>query len=449
MKNATSSGLSDGEGSSERRFFESQFYRFTIMAPLSELQMRFWMDKAVQWGQATSLSAQQDSSTTEAMKQFPFVGQFLGRLCWNPYVTADGKFMLLLPFGGVTPNWNGETGLTAITYLQSFSSEPCISCRKLLLQCLWLLYSAEPQNVVENRANAWIRNLLCHLSSEDEGSMAHALEKHSGFPPPQYYSGCLKKMVSLLSREVTDSRITSDATSESKKLVMEDVALMALWSLSLSSLEQAVLLLLERVLSDPEIMPNLETVVADSLLPKASALHCHIFLIVNDVFSGHRAVYELWFLLVQCGHWVDVAGKLLVSVESEHSKPLLFLLMFYHHPTNRGHQSTQHNMVAKQAWSDLRSLFLAHTLSPERLTAVNKMLCTRSANFVLSLLLNFAVFSQASTSRTADVLQQVLTDAGVRHRAMCLLCLMQQRLKGEGGAVDARFRMLKDRLHTS
>lgn len=32
------------------------------MAALSELQMRFWMDKAVQWGQATSPAAQQDIS---------------------------------------------------------------------------------------------------------------------------------------------------------------------------------------------------------------------------------------------------------------------------------------------------------------------------------------------------------------------------------------------------
>ncbi|MCI4380889.1 hypothetical protein PGIGA_G00245220 [Pangasianodon gigas] len=550
------------------------------MAPLSELQMRFWMDKAVQWGQATSPSAQQDiskhmqslgtflqqlvqalqttSSTTEAMKSFPFVGQFLGRLCWNPYVTADG------------------------------------ASRRLLLQCVWLLYSAEPQNVVEHRANEWIRNLLCHLTSEDEGSMLHALEKHAGFPPQQYYSGSLKKMVALLTTEVNISHITSAASlgrcmfdsihslsvacvplvkcpevapligallkhynlcrcshlSEefikavntawlSKKLVMEDGAVMALWCYSLSSLEQAVLLLLERVLSDPKLMPNLETVVTDSLLPKASALHCHIFLIVNDVFRnalitleenlavrgllqvftscflqtraaqrpqerlplrsffphvphnlltplltapsdvpkhvwlehlswigtllekflqerneeqdsrrGHRAVFEVWFLLVQCGHWIDVAAKLLVSVGPEQSEPLLFLLTFYHHPTNRGHQSTQHNMVARQAWSDLRSLFLTHTLSPERLSAVNELLCTLSANLVLRLLLNFAIFSQASPSRVTDVIQKVLIGAGVKCSAMCMLFSMHQRLKGDS-AVDARLRMLEDRLHAT
>ncbi|KAI5614026.1 Fanconi anemia group C protein isoform X1 [Silurus asotus] len=548
------------------------------MAPLSELQMRFWMDKAVQWGQATSPSAQQDiskhiqslgtfleslvhtlqttNSTTESLKSFPFVGQFLGRLCWNPYVTADGV------------------------------------SRRLLLQCMWQLYSAEPQNVVEQRANEWIRNLLCHLTSKDEGSMVHALEKYAGFPPQQYYSESLKKMVGLLTTEVNSSQITSSASLErctfdsihslsvaciplvtcpevapligsllnhcnschcsqlsaefikavetawlSKKLVIEDEAVMALWCVSLSSLERAVLFLFERVLSDPNVTKDLENVVTDSLLPKASVLHCHIFLIVNDIFRNalisiednvalrtllqvftrcflqaraaqrpqqrlplrsffphvphdlltplltipsdvpqnvwlehlswigtlvktflqernqeedsskrHRAVFEVWFLLVQAGHWIDVAAQLLVSVGSGQSDPLLFLLMFYHDPTNRGHQSTQHNNVARQAWSDLKTLFLAHTLSSERLSAVNELLCTPSASLFLSLLLNFAIFSQVSTSRVTDVLEKVLTDAGVRGRAMCMLSSVHQKLKGDG-AVDARLKMLKDILH--
>ncbi|KAK3565784.1 hypothetical protein QTP86_015050 [Hemibagrus guttatus] len=456
-----------------------------------------------------------------------------------------------------------------------------------------MLYGLETVSL-RKRQESELENLLCHLTSEDEGSMLHALEKHAGFPPQQYYSGSLKKMVSLLVTEVNIGHITSAASLErcmfdsihslsvacvplvtcpevaplivallnhynlcrcshlsedfikavnkawlSKKLLMKDEAVIALWCCSLSSLEQAVLLLLEHVLSDPKVMQNLETVVTDTLLPKASALHCHIFLIVNDVFRnalisieenlalrgllqvftscflqiraaqrpqerlplrsffphvphnlltplltapsdvpkhvwlehlswiwtllgkflsernqeedsgrGHRAVFETWFLLVQCGHWIDVAAKLLVSVGSEQSKPLLFLLTFYHHPTNRGHQSTQHNTVARQAWSDLRSLFLAHTLSPEQISAVNELLCTLSANLVLCLLLNFAIFSQASTSRMTDVIQKVLTDAGVRRRAMCMLCTIHQRLKGDR-ELDARLTMLEDRLHTA
>lgn len=54
---------------------------------------------------------------------------------------------------------------------------------------------------------------------------------------------------------------------------MEDVAVMALWCSSLSSLQQAVLLLLERVLSDPKMIENLETVVTDSLLVSKHYFH--------------------------------------------------------------------------------------------------------------------------------------------------------------------------------
>lgn len=45
------------------------------MALLSELQMRFWLDKAVQWGQATSPVAQQDIS-----KHMQSLGNFLQQL---------------------------------------------------------------------------------------------------------------------------------------------------------------------------------------------------------------------------------------------------------------------------------------------------------------------------------------------------------------------------------
>lgn len=68
------------------------------------------------------------SSTTEAMKRFPFVGQFLGRLCWNPYVTADGKFMTLLLAGGVFPIWDGEIGLQALGIYSHFPVNPLATC---------------------------------------------------------------------------------------------------------------------------------------------------------------------------------------------------------------------------------------------------------------------------------------------------------------------------------
>ncbi|CAM4715982.1 unnamed protein product [Leuciscus chuanchicus] len=63
------------------------------------------------------------------MKTFPFVGQFLGRLCWNPCVIADER------------------------------------SQRLLLRCLSCLYSAEPLNAVERKANTWIKSLIMNKQS--------------------------------------------------------------------------------------------------------------------------------------------------------------------------------------------------------------------------------------------------------------------------------------------
>lgn len=52
---------------------------------------------------------------------------------------------------------------------------------------------------------------------------------------------------------------------------------------------------------------------------------------------GHLRVFEAWFLLIQCAHWVQVAIQLLATSQPEDCGPPLWLLTFYHHPTNRGH----------------------------------------------------------------------------------------------------------------
>ncbi|GCC24915.1 hypothetical protein chiPu_0003318 [Chiloscyllium punctatum] len=82
--------------------------------PTSSFGLEYWLNKAVEWGQTTTFQSQQDvclhlpklqeflkqiygaiqhMSTTSALKSFPLIGQLLGRLCWNPFVVADGKFI--------------------------------------------------------------------------------------------------------------------------------------------------------------------------------------------------------------------------------------------------------------------------------------------------------------------------------------------------------------------
>ncbi|KAJ7404100.1 Fanconi anemia complementation group C [Willisornis vidua] len=108
-----------------------------------KLNFEYWLDKAIEWGQATTLESQKDvclhlpqlqeflcqlhetlkdlQGSVVAIQQFPLIGQLLGRLCWNPFV---------------------------IGYDES---------QKTLMWCLCCLYSSEPQNPVELKANSWIR----------------------------------------------------------------------------------------------------------------------------------------------------------------------------------------------------------------------------------------------------------------------------------------------------
>ncbi|XP_050973145.1 Fanconi anemia group C protein [Labeo rohita] len=552
------------------------------MEAVSETDVQFWMAKAVNWGEATSCSAvldisrhlgslrsflqqvlqglQQMSSTSEAMKTFPFVGQFLGRLCWNPCVIADER------------------------------------SQRLLLRCLSCLYSAEPLNAVERKANTWIKNMLCHLVSDEEGSVAHATVKHAGLTPKQYHSEALQKVVSLMTDEVikscdglpnisarcSDGNIHTISTAcvalvtypqmspligvllkhsllcgssclnpefikevnealISKRLVLEDEAIVNLWCYSPTCLEGAAVSLLESVLSDQETMiQSLDKHVNASYLPQASAHHCHIFLTVNEIYRNvlteidenlavraliqvftacflqrlngqepqerlplraffphvtlslltplltapsevpreawldhlswirsllqsvteneeagedvraYQAVFEAWFLLVQCGYWVDTAAELLVLAAPENAEPLLWLLTFFHHPTNRGHQRSQQTAVAREAWTHLRMLFLTSPPPPRHLSAVKELLSSSlSSNLVLQLFSNFAVFSRGPVSIITEIADKVLTEADVKRRAPWSLASIRCRLNSgatRDDKVHSRLRTLQDTL---
>ncbi|XP_068560292.1 Fanconi anemia group C protein isoform X2 [Cebidichthys violaceus] len=564
--------------------------------PLDVQEMRFWLDKAVAWGQADTqkdttlhLSRLRDflqqllthinnmSSTTDTMKTLPLLGQFLGRLCWNPYVTADA------------------------------------AGRRLLFQCLWGLYSEHPGNAVERKANQWIRKVLCQLATEEDDDPAQALMKQMGVPPKEYHLKVLTKMVALLQENIGKScsslcninqRCSCDnilATSEacvplvtcpeaapligallqqpvtcvraalsedfldalssaysSQCLSLEEQAVVSLWYHNLSSLEEAVLSLLESALTNSRSIPQKQ--LEQSLLPKACAQHCSIFLVVNDIFrsilkqaegkesvkcfirtftscflrelalqqhqtsvslkamfpqspqslllplltrpsempreawrrhlnwlSGslqrlteeeeegeegdggnssstrfarYRRVFEAWFLLVQCAHWVQVAVQLLVTSEPEDCGPLLWLLIFYHHPTNRGHHRARQLVHGKEAWDHLRSLFLASArpLPVDRLQSLVALLSPQSQqpslspSLTLNLLVHFAVFLQQSPSASTDILQTVVDRSGLVDEAECVLSSLELRLdednclSSDTGRVHLRIQALQNTL---
>ncbi|XP_056145470.1 Fanconi anemia group C protein [Lampris incognitus] len=565
--------------------------------PLVDAQeVQFWMEKVVAWGCSESRDNQRDiclylgrlkallqrllthinnlSSTAETMRRLPFLGQFLGRLCWNPFVTADAL------------------------------------CRKLLLQSLWGLYSVEPSNAVERKANQWIRNVLCQLATEDDDTAAQALLKHMGISPKEYHLKVLRKMVASLTEEIkkscsflggsnqrcscgsvlavseacvplvtcsevaplinmllqrpancvraTLSQPFLDAVSSayaSQCLTLEDQAVVSLWCHSLPSLEEAVISLLESALTKKESTPQcIEQQLARSILPKACAQHCSLFLVVSDIFRtmarqvegslsvlsflhsftscflkeltplqpqscvslkvffphaphnlliplltqpsqmpqdawkahlmwisgslqllteeeeegnevggtrGQCAVFEAWFLFVQCAHWVQMAVQLLVFAEPEDCGPLLWLLTFYHHPTNRGHHRTLQLVNAKKTWEHLRALSLVSAPPPpadHHLQALVELLSshpqqpTLAPLLVLSLSINFAVLSQNPLSRATEILRTVLEQSGLVGEAACVLSSAELSLNGGGclssdaNSVQLRIKALQDTL---
>ncbi|XP_056275520.1 Fanconi anemia group C protein isoform X2 [Pseudoliparis swirei] len=537
--------------------------------PLLDVQeMRFWLDKAVAWGQADRPGTRKDtalhlsrlrdflqqlltfinsvSSTAETMKRLPLLGQFLGRLCWNPYVTADAPG------------------------------------RRLLFQSLWGLYSECPGSAVETKANQWIR-VLCQLATEEDDAPAQALMKQIGVPPQEYHLEVLRKTVALLQENIgkrcsslgdINQRCSCDsilATSEacvplvtcpeaapligallqlpgtcvraalsehfldavssaysSQCLPLEEQAVVSLWSHHLSSLEEAVLSLLECALTTSGSNPQKQ--LEQSLLPKACAQHCSLFLVVNDIFrsllkqaegkesvkyfiqaftgcflreralqqqtrvslkamfpqspsslllplltrpsevpqearrrhlnwlsgslqrlaeeeeeeeegdgdngtslAGYHRVFEAWFLLVQCAHWVQVAVQLLVTSEPEARGPLWWLLLFYHHPTNRGHDRARQLVQGREAWEHLHALLL--TSAVDRLQPLVTLLAPRgqrpSPSLILHLLVNWAVFLQQTPSAATEVIQAVLEQCSLVEEAQCVLSSLEFRLKEE------------------
>uniref|UniRef100_A0A8C3V9L9 Fanconi anemia group C protein homolog n=2 Tax=Catharus ustulatus TaxID=91951 RepID=A0A8C3V9L9_CATUS len=296
-----------------------------------KLNFEYWLDKATEWGQATTLESQKDvclhlpqlqeflrqlyetikhlPGSTVAIQQFPLIGQLLGRLCWNPFV---------------------------IGYDES---------QRTLMWCLCCLYSSEPQNAVELKANSWIRSLLCHLfsSSKWESNEAETSTFISalGYTSTDYYCHMVKNMVGSLVTELRENQFNGlniqesissshvnamsifcvplitlpdltplletlllyhgssskeilsseflEAVNEAflkKKISLPEPAVFSLWLRHLPSLEKATLHLLDQLFSiQLNSLEEVARIIKNSLLPQAAS-HPAIFRIVNEIFKN-------------------------------------------------------------------------------------------------------------------------------------------------------------------
>ncbi|XP_028314481.1 Fanconi anemia group C protein [Gouania willdenowi] len=551
--------------------------------------LQFWLDKAVAWGQFNSLGTHKDtclhfsrlrdflqqllthinymSSTADTLKKLPLLGQFLGRLCWIPFVTADD------------------------------------TTRGLLLQCLSSLYSKCPSNAMERKANEWIRKVLYQLTAED--AMVQAVIKQMGVSPQEYHRKVLSKTVEKLQEKLGKSCTSScniyercscdhsvavseacvslvsvpeasplfgsllqrpgtcvketisenflDALScgyTTHSLSLDESAQISLWCRSLLSLEAAVMSLLESVTITGSTPQSQQQQVSQSLLPKACAQHFSIFLVVSDIFrsvlkqaegnecvkslvqtfsrcfrqellllqpqmsvslkaffpqspfslvaalftepsempqeawrnhlnwlscslqrltekeeeeeeegdgndgvglKGQQSVFEAWFLLVQCSHWVQVALQMLATSGLKECGPPLWLLTFYHHPTNRGHYRDVQLVRARAVYEHLHSLFSSappHHLPTDHLQSLVTLMSPQpqppppqspqppppppAPSLTLSLLVHFAVHCQLSPTASAEVLQAVVEHhSAVADEALCVLSSMELWINDE------------------
>ncbi|NWV25772.1 FANCC protein, partial [Origma solitaria] len=350
-------------------------------ATVPKLNFEYWLDKAVEWGQATALESQKDVclhlpqlqeflhqlyetlkhlGSVVAIQQFPLIGQLLGRLCWNPFV---------------------------IGYDES---------QKTLMWCLCCLYSSEPQNPVELKANSWIRSLLCHLlsSSKWESSEAETSTFLSalGYTSEDYYCHLVKNMVFSLVTELRENQFNGlniqgsisashmnavsifcvplitlpdltplletlllyhggsskeilsseflEAVNEAflkRKISLPESAVFSLWLRHLPSLEKATLHLLDQLVSIPlNSLEEVACVIKDSLLPQAAS-HPAIFRIVNEVFKnalmGTDGTSEVLTIIQVFTHLFLQAHQ---NENKQHKFPLKAYFPYHHQPLVRG-----------------------------------------------------------------------------------------------------------------
>nr|XP_033783992.1 Fanconi anemia group C protein isoform X2 [Geotrypetes seraphini] len=347
------------------------------------LSFEYWLNKAVEWGEATTLESQQDvclhlpklyeflhqiyetlkqMNFTAAIQRFPLIGQLVGRLCWNPFVVGYDE------------------------------------CQKILMCCLCCLYSKEPQNPVELKANEWIWNLLCHLISPSELGDAEACPflLTLGYTPSACYSELIKNMVLSLVTELKGNLLNGlniqERTSSNrvhaisvlctplltlpevaplleallthrdwgvqealnaqflaavneallqKKIDLSDSAVLCLWLHHLPSLENTVLHLFERLISiQGHSLGDMECIIKNSLLLRV-AHHPSVFRIVDEIFrnalletNGSSKVLTIIQVFTQCfvqAHQEhNSQHKLPLKTYFLHNHPLLVMALLKH-----------------------------------------------------------------------------------------------------------------------
>ncbi|KAF0033988.1 hypothetical protein F2P81_014054 [Scophthalmus maximus] len=262
----------------------------------------------------------------------------------------------------------GRALLTSLaeTQAEGCSSSVCGDCTRSIRAMQWKEKPTSGYGYgldILYPSNTYLKKVLCQLTTDEDDAAAEALMKPMGVPPNEYHLKVLRKMVALLQENIgkrcsslgnINQRCSCDsilAASEAcvplatcpeaaplidallqrpatcvraalsedfldalscaysrQNLSLEEQAVFSLWHHSLSSLEVAVLSLLESVCTNTGSTPQrMLQQVSQSLLPKACAQQCSIFLVVNDIFrstlkqaEGNECVKSLIQIFTNC-----------------------------------------------------------------------------------------------------------------------------------------------------
>ncbi|KAF4794974.1 Fanconi anemia complementation group C [Turdus rufiventris] len=390
-----------------------------------KLNFEYWLDKAIEWGQATTLESQKDvclhlpqlqeflhqlyetikrlPGSTVAIQQFPLIGQLLGRLCWNPFV---------------------------IGYDES---------QRTLMWCLCCLYSSEPQNAVELKANSWIQmavSLVTELRENqfnglniEESISSSRVNAMSIFCVPLitlpdltplletlllYHGGSSKEILSSEFLEaVNEAFLNYSEVTKTSEVTITDHSFFGIeWPQAAS--HPAIFRIVNEIFKNAlmetdgtsEVMtimqmftklflqahqnenkqhkfplkayfPNHHQPLVRSLAPcPFVALVCSGLIVISDnkvvhgcmISSSLTDLFETWVLVACFGEWLDIAAEqvLKASVDPD---AVLWLLAFYYCPKNENQQRTQTMVEAQAVYSYLMKLFSCADLSLKDLEA--------------------------------------------------------------------------------
>ncbi|NWI56879.1 FANCC protein, partial [Calyptomena viridis] len=268
--------------------------------------------------------------------------------------------------------------------------------QKTLMWCLCCLYSSEPQNPLELKANSWIRSLLCHLLSsskwESNEAETNPFVSTLGYTSADYYCHLVKNMVFSLVTELRENQFNGlniqgsisasfvngvsifciplitlpdvtplletlllyhggsskeilspeflEAVNEAflkKKISLPESAVFSLWLRHLPSLEKATLHLLDQLVSSQlNSLEELACDIKDSLLPQAAS-HPAIFRIVNEIFK--KALLETdgtseVLTIIQV--FIQLFLQVHWDENKQHKFPLKAYFPYHHQPLVRG-----------------------------------------------------------------------------------------------------------------